>query len=678
MRRSPSFIVMLLVIVACNSLDASLPRQTLPPTARPTGTRTKTDAQTTAIATLQAAAATALPTQLAGATTLPAESPWSNANAAELARTFAARIADAQSDPARQAALLQVMRALDVGVYTVNGDAVLRGAERGPHDFYLYDFELGMTATSLGRQDAWSLADLTATLNEMGIRPDDKPLTYEPFTSVLLAAVREASQTPADRLSLPLLLVRELGLRQPTAYDLLKEPKQGALSFSALQKFLITIDIVLPIVREAKFTSGPSRLAAESNGVLQLKPVSYQSSVCDSMVGTVVKEGWGAGKLFLGLALALKKKFNPAVLGLVSIDGIHGMMMAVSVKVKELDNRLETHYGHEVPGKEIQFRFSVEMLDQLPEVLIKCGWLLGVEFPNKGGIPGVKMLWLTGPLNDHGTVSCEARCKETGPDGIATLSFQPKSELPFYGLPLETHETGTVFAAALYQSRLKNYLGSVAQIISPKWGSKRWFVDYHPQPDLELRFDSKIDGTDQLFWATTNAHARIRLKYDAAEGWNGTGGTNYVTQAKPHTNPGLCELAFNGNETTSSIVRKSQVTGGNKPSIVIGFLPGVSHVTVTEYERVHGRGECMPTKGPLPRWGGFSEMWLVSHYETFERAPCFCYRIRDWEIVQTGSTIQTGLFARKTLNGNCPGSRGNCTETTKLELYVLPWTFAKP
>jgi hypothetical protein len=678
MRRSTIFVVMLLVIAACNTPDTSAPGPTPAPPVQSAGSSTPVQSPGTLSPTLPAAAATALPPSLAGATALPEESPWANANAAELARTLAARIADAQSDPARQTALLQVMRALNIGVYTADGVAVLRGAERGPHDFYLYDFELGMMAASLGRHDAWSIADVTAALNEMGFRSDDKPLADEQFTSVLLAAAREADQTPADRLSLPLLLVRELGLRQPTAYDLLKEPKQDAVTFSALQKFLITIDIELPIVREAKIASGPSRLAAESNGVLQLKPVS-QSSVCDSMVATVAKEGWGAGKLFItltgvanipvgtvgtaGAAGAAGATLNAAALAIVIVDSIHGAMLAYSVKVQELPEPRATHYGHEAPGEEFRFRVSVAMLDQLEEIVIKCGWLLGVEFPKKGGIPGVKMLWLNGGLDEHGTVICEANCKQTGPDGIATLVFQPKHELPFYGYGPQKTRVGMVMVLALYQSRHKNYLGSVAQLISPKGvGGMLWSVSYHDQPEFDLDFGSILEGTDGGFRGRTVTSAKVHLTYDPAKGFVGEGALTYETTPLPRVRS--CDLTWSGSGSTTFEVVYGHITGdpsrGETPQVELYIVTGPTHETATTL--------CPLGQPPLTVEGSFwTALWNSGRLKDFDFGVGG-FPVKGWKWARSAPGE---IFAQNDWQSRC---EGHCTEQT---LFTLVMTSPK-
>jgi hypothetical protein len=624
------------------------------------------------------AATAPLPVQLA-ATAVPA-APTATLDKATQAKALADNLAGATSDPARYEALLAVMQALAIGVYTPDGVAVLRGAERGPHDFYLYDFELGMMAASLGRQDAWSIADLTAALNEMGIRLDDKPLADEQFTSVLLSAAREADQTPADRLSLPLLLVRDLGLRQPTAYDLLIEPKQDALSFSALQKFLITIDIVLPIVREAKIASGPSRLVAESNGVLQLKPVS-QSSVCDSMVATVAKEGWGAGKLFItltgvanisvgtaGAAGEAGATLNVAAAALVTIDAIHGSMMAFSIKVEALQKVVSTHYGHATPGIPREIKISVTMRDKLPDVVVQCGWLLGVEFPKQGGIKDVKILWFYQRLDEHGEFVCpEDGCKKTGPDGVATLLFKPKQELQPYGFGPEYDATGFVGAVALYQSRLKNYLGFFNQILTPKGATTGYLVTYHKQPEFDFDFASFLDGTSASFRGSSVAllESPIHLKFDPAYGYTGQGTLHFETKPLPRQDH--CDFTYSGSGTYPFVVEGGQITvdptGATQIELDIATFPPLG---LWENITWGCPGPKQPATWPVPFW---LALWTDAHLDYFNVDTRMGFiKVTGWKYVQGARSGE--IFAEKDWNTTC--HKNECKDQTKLRLSLRP------
>lgn len=47
------------------------------------------------------------------------------------------------------------------------------------------------------------------------------------------------------------------------------------------------------------------------------------------------------------------------------------------MKVSKVAEAVETHYGHEEPGQDLKIQIKVEMQDDMPEKLVKCGWLDG-------------------------------------------------------------------------------------------------------------------------------------------------------------------------------------------------------------------------------------------------------------------------------------------------------------
>ena len=198
----------------------------------------------------------------------------------------------------------------------------------------------------------------------------------------------------------------------------------------------------------------------------------------------------------------------PAAVGKVTavLDGLHGAILAFSVGVTELDQRLETHYGHESPGAPLTFRVKVEMRDDVTKALVDCGWIAGTTFPPKGPIAGVSVHWFWDNLEKHGQIDCGNACPSyggnglsidaTGPDGIAKMTFRPNTEeVPGDGWVVE--EQGVVTGVALYQSKFTNLLGSYAQYLTPKSGATRWVVERHEQPgwNVEMTVDYDVDSS---------------------------------------------------------------------------------------------------------------------------------------------------------------------------------------
>lgn len=394
----------------------------------------------------------------------------------QLAADLAERL-NSPGEESRYRALLHVFEALGFGVYTTEGDPVLVGEERAEGDLYFYDFELRMIATAQERGDESTLGDVTATLSDMGItETGGGQVTAASMRSRLLDGVDAAFAGPDAPGSFLAMLVRELGLARDPSYDLRTDVPLEDIRLSAAQQFLIVADVGAYFV----FQNGPvdvtaSQLVDQSSGVLHSNP-SGVAQTCEEW-GKEIKQIWGVGVFVAGLTAA-----GPAaVLAAAVIDGLHGVVLAYGVAVVGMDNYLDTHYGHETPGKELSFRVLVTMQDDLGEISTKCGWLAGVEFPPKGPIEGVEMKWSgRGGLERNGMVTCPAStCEKTAADtGIATLVFQPDQEHEPYGGGVEHHFRDVLIGTAYYLSRHNNILGKVNERFTPKEAEFNWHVSW--------------------------------------------------------------------------------------------------------------------------------------------------------------------------------------------------------
>ena len=391
-------------------------------------------------------------------------------------------VSNAPDDEARYDALLQVMGRLRIGVYTADGGEVHQGAERGPGDFYLYDFELRMMAASLGRKDtSWGVQEIADTLDQVGFREDGQPFTGDNLNQILHDATNDSLAMPEEESSLMPMLVRELGLRHETPYDLANDLDVNEAKFDGLQVTLILVGLTLPVIAdEGPLETPASTLIADSNGILTAQPVPMLA--CSDFKGEL-QEGWTAIKYW---TTAVKAIGDVAKKVVAYIDIVHGSVLAFSVRVRALDKVVgPTHYDHGSgsPGENLKFQIEVRMLDDLGEILVKCGWLLTADFPAKGGIPGVRVQFYASQsgLMQHGTVDCTGLfcSRMTDLNGIATLTFDPKSEYYPYGQEPEWEAKGSLRAIAWYQSRFKNLFGTVAQFVTPKGDGFTWSVRWH-------------------------------------------------------------------------------------------------------------------------------------------------------------------------------------------------------
>jgi hypothetical protein len=428
-------------------------------------------------------------------------------------QALAEKVYQAADAEARYQALLLVMRALTIGVYEpATGQPILRGMERGPNDFYLYDFELRALASALARGQTRDTTYLVDFFNAAGFGIDGNPVATDTLQLALQAAVQTSAAAPADPTSLLFLLVRELGLRHTTPYDMLQEVPPEQLQFDALQTLLIEADVLVPVIRaEASSQESKTRLLTTGARPQGLAAPARQNP-CANMAG-----GLSGISPFLKWAMGLVG--GPGVLGRLRLDMIHGEMLAYSVQVSAVSEAQSTHYGHESPGAEMRFQLKVEMLDDYGDFLVNCGLLAGWEVPKKGPIPGIPILWMAGELEKHGDISYEPPDKKTDTSGIATLVFKPKNEKrPRQGPVVE--EKGTVDGVALYQSAFGNIPGSIAQFLVPKDALIAWTVARHKNLSLEINLSGTIEGSVGK-WDLGTQQVLVPLEGDGTGGWKG-------------------------------------------------------------------------------------------------------------------------------------------------------------
>jgi hypothetical protein len=416
-----------------------------------------------------------------------------------LAKELADRVTNARSDKSREKLLLQVLDAVHLGVYTAEGQVVVRGAERGWGDFYLYDFEVQALGENLGRDQTYDLTTVAAILETAGLQINDKAPTAEDMLRALRLAILDSRQNPEDPFSLVPFLIQEIGLQQEDSpYDLGQEQPVEQVQLNGLQLFLTIADVLLPYVYAVEPIEGPIDLGGIRGRGRLSAPRPLQGNDCGRFSEDDASiPSWGKTLIRvanLGSKPIPKLKVAGEVLSslaaaFVTIEAIHGVLLAVGIEVKEMEPQVgPTHYGHGSPGKQLQFRILVFNHMDIPE-RVRCGllptWLPTVEFPPKGPVSGVDVVWFTDGLEDHGKLDCVSgrvfSCySTTGSDGIAKFTFTPKDETPPYGQGLEREEIGIVRGVAQYQTGHGNLqVGRIAESVTPMSGSIVWSVRYH-------------------------------------------------------------------------------------------------------------------------------------------------------------------------------------------------------
>lgn len=460
------------------------------------------------------------------------------------AATLATNVVGAHTATQRDRALLAIARALNLPVATSKGAVVLPGGHDLPRGFVLYDFELRAVAGAVGRGETLTLTDLASRLTTIDVHPrPGKPVSPARLRTVLLKTVRAAMRSPQSQSSLGPLIVRELGRRHRRPYDLAAHPSAARIQIDPVQAL-----VILSAVTAAG--ASPHSHSASANAL-------SSASLCDGF--DTWKEASGVGKYGIGVIGGLVSKGAKGVA--ITLDAIHGPLLAFSVAVTRVTpDTQRTHYGpsgHATDArKELTFGVHVEMLDDYPDVVIQCGALIGMKFPHKGPIPGVRVQWGTGGVGQftvslqdmakHGTITYEPEDKKTGPDGNAFLRFVPKDEkVPGFG---QLKEDVTILQGlAAYQSAFGNVPGTIAQYLIPKDALFGVGISRHAPRGFQF------STPDYTFTQTTpSGTATITIQVQGhvcgedpwAAPWDITESVTGTTPAGPITNIATYQLAI--------------------------------------------------------------------------------------------------------------------------------------
>lgn len=467
-----------------------------------------------------------------------------------VAKRLVARLARAHGQRARTRATLAMMRALHISVVTASGRPLAVAPEPGAAGrFALYDFELRGLGNALRRGPVTDLGGVAANLTRAGLALDASGRPFPPalLRTSLLAAVRQAVRRPRRQRTLLPLLVRELGLRHH--YDLRRKPP-AALPLDPLQAWLIGADIEVSVLRRLPAgghrAAGASTATASAAAPASLLVAPGAAATTSSLVGNCEKLGKASDDLKKRIEKAIGGKIQKWIAGQAVgmiydkvtgvlgrkvtrwgirnmprwavrgtygtlkalniakplIDALHGSLLALSVDIRAVHEEVgPVHWLHGAgeSGHQLTFEVKATMLDDYGEVLVKCGGLAGFQMPPPGPIEGVPVAWTpaggSAPLApDMGTLDCGRVCvTKTGKDGVARLTFTPRSE-KFPGIGMEREATGVMDGVALYQTAADSGLSAqLAQFATPKLGGIRWRVTYHKEPSLSLRMSVAYD-----------------------------------------------------------------------------------------------------------------------------------------------------------------------------------------
>jgi hypothetical protein len=276
---------------------------------------------------------------------------------------FAVRISQeltsATSPEAELKAIIDCLRGIGIGIYTTDGQPLMSGAERGPGDFYVYDFEEALLSTMIESLDQADYRQLLLDLELADTNPYNDPAA---FHGLLTSATAEAVLSPDDCQSFVLLLVRELGRRAPVPYDLAANPPIESVKLSAVQQWLIGLEVRLSLI--ALYPPVPPEtyepedsipsLPGPSLSLISRMRTSSTSERPRVEIPSPVKKllSWGVGKLAvkLGVPEATVKTVARGAgiatsIAVFEMTEAHAWMLRRLIEIVPDNTPLEFYYG---------------------------------------------------------------------------------------------------------------------------------------------------------------------------------------------------------------------------------------------------------------------------------------------------------------------------------------------
>ena len=460
---------------------------------------------------------------------------------ADTAADLASAVMTADSDQIRNEAILNILRALQIGVYSSQkGNVLLQGAERSDSDLYFYDDEVGLLAAAVTDPNtSYSLSDVKRTLERIAPTAELDTITEADFDQTVLKALATlGSGSPgAGSGSLAGQLIREIGLLLPQPYDLFANPSPApeSIQLNALQITLFVLDFYgyfknseasLPLqpdpsaglqaTQRARIRSLPlTRLSAvhPRDDAPNYNPcVALQQAIADS--GITLKDlGGPSALIFLGL-----KTFFPAAADFVAMVSkysglaeaavleVHGALMSFAVRLSA-PSGFSFYYRTSDDDAPVQVPVHIEMAWKFPDWVVSCGFLSGLTWPGTGGLPGIPVQFDTSDLAQHtdqiwtGPIppdsnapdsanQCIRLCKTTTDEtGTAVLTFSPKLD----GIGNITHRDGTIDLHTQVLSGLGNWLMGLEEKL-PGFGFPLKFTAIYHKGQLDGTVRMKMTG----------------------------------------------------------------------------------------------------------------------------------------------------------------------------------------
>lgn len=329
---------------------------------------------------------------------------------------LASAVYDADTDAARQQAIVDALAGIGLGIYKAEGAAIVAGAERTATDFMVYDFEIAALSGGIADGDEVYLEDLAQELSTMNVSAGGAAFTSADFATAVTAATAEAMARPDEHLGYALRLARELSMRRVVPVDLAAAPGAQPIVLDPLAAFLVASDFSLPKVLAA---DPPAETATGPTTGIVLAAVTA-ANPCTGFTSQV--GAWHAGMTQVAGAASANASFSRS---------LQARLVGGTVKFA-MTNPGAWHRPHKGrPSQPKAYHVQLQVRVPVPPN-VNCGPIrnVGGQIQGGGQIVGAQVTWDYPGLEDHAKVDCtHVDCGTTDTQGHAYLSVDPKFEL---------------------------------------------------------------------------------------------------------------------------------------------------------------------------------------------------------------------------------------------------------
>jgi hypothetical protein len=337
-------------------------------------------------------------------------------------RAAAAAVLGAADDDARRAAILGILRGVNLGVYTPDGHQVLAGGERSMDDVWIYDFEVDGLAASVRDGDEIQLDDIAAGLAEFATANGGGALTAADVAAHVRAAARSVAADPGQPRAYALAVAIELSRQGRSGTDLAQPPPDGPVVLDGLAAFLVNLDLVLPLAEAAAPAARGVPLVASLTDV----GPATAAGCYTSSIGSPTR-GWIAGVGVRGPEWGPMTSVPNA-----SFDRYLQSQVVGGLVEAKLDGPRAWHHDHTdsggavTPGGDQKYTFSIRLRVRAPRSPVACGPLAGFSPPSEGEIVGADVAWDHPELDRHAAIVQEDAM--TDALGTSYLVTDPNAE----------------------------------------------------------------------------------------------------------------------------------------------------------------------------------------------------------------------------------------------------------